>query len=420
MNLNYKYGLLTAVSMVVGSVIGSGVFFKAENINIITGGSVFAAVSAWSIGAIVMILCLFSFVLITRKEKAEGIYSIAKAALGERYAYYVGLFMAIVYYPSLVSVLSYLSARYTLVAIGAGNKYFFCLPLSLAYLIVAFLQNALYPKLSGRVQIIATFLKLIPLVLMIVLGISKGLETKLLLENISHKSNIAPRESLFPALTATLFAYEGWISAISVGKNLKNSRRNLPLALLIGGFIISAVYILYYLGVMGAVSSTTLANYGTEGIKIAFSNILGKWGSLLTAFVSISCVGALNALVMGCQSLTNEFFSKKPRSSFLAGLTTSLLWLFYLLGEEGGGLGRFQFDSTELPVVTIYALYIPIFFSFAKKEKNKKSIILYAGGICACLFVLFCGVLAHAEELISYAMVLFGIMLFGTLFHKKR
>ena len=70
--------------------------------------------------------------------------------------------------------------------------------------------------------------------------------------------------------------------------------------------------------------------------------------------------------------------------------------------------------------MTIYALYIPIFFSFAKKEKNKKSIILYAGGICACLFVLFCGVLAHAEELISYAMVLFGIMLFGTLFHKKR
>ena len=416
MNSRCKYGLLTAVSMVVGSVIGSGVFFKAEDINIITGGSVFTAVGAWSIGAIVMILCLLSFVLITRKESAEGIFAITKAALGERCAYYVGWFMAAAYYPSIVSVLSYLSARYTLITIGAENKTFFCLLLSLIYLTVTFLQNSLYPGFSGRVQIVSTVLKLIPLVLMIVLGISKGIQTELLFENIAYKSSASPLKSLFSATTATLFAYEGWIS---VGKELKNSRRNLPLALIIGGLIISAVYILYYLGIMGAVSSATLANYGADGIKIAFSNILGEWGRLLTAFVAISCLGALNALVMGCERLSDEFFSKTPRYSFWVGLITSLLWLFYLFGEQGEVLGRFRFDSSELPVVTIYALYIPIFLNFAKREKNIKSVILYTGGICASAFALLCGILAHAEEIISYAMVLLGIMLFGTLFYKK-
>lgn len=414
-----KYGLVTAISMVVGSVIGSGVFFKAEDINLITGGHFFIAISAWSIGAAVMILCLLSFALIARKGSTEGIFAMSKTALGCKYAHYVGWFAAVVYYPSVVSVLAFLSARYTLITLGAAVTPFSSLILSLFYLTSSFLLSALSPKLSGRVQIIATFLKLIPLVLMIVLGISKGASTGILFENIAGRNSISSKNTLFSATTATLFAYEGWISTISVGKDLKNGRRNLPIALLIGGVIISAVYILYYLGIMGAVSSETLVNYGADGIRIAFANILGRWGSLLTAFVAISCLGALNALVMGFGRLANEFFSKTPRRSFWICLITSSAWLFYLLGEQGNVLGKFQFDSTELPVVTIYALYIPIFFKFAKKEKSIKAIILYTGGICASAFALFCGALAHMHELLSYAMVLTGIMLFGSLFRKK-
>jgi len=430
----YKYGLLTAVSMVVGGVIGSGVFFKAERINLITDGSVFAAVSAWGIGAAVMLMCLLAFALIAGKNGAEGICAISKNTLGEKYSYYAGWFMATVYYPSLVSVLAFLSARYTLIATGAEEKTFLCMLLSLFYLIITFMQNAFFPRLSGKVQIIATVLKLIPLALMIVLGISKGLQTELLFENISHRSSIPLGKSLFPATTATLFAYEGWIGATSVGRELKNSRKNLPLALITGGIVISVVYILYYLGVMGAVESAVLTNYGAEGIKVAFENILGKWGRLLTAFVAISCLGALNALVMGCGRAMYELslsgrgpfpklFSRKmdfggmPLASFFAGLVISVIWIFYLF--EIPFLRVIRFDSTELPVVSIYALYIPIFFKFALRERNIRSTVLCTGGICASAFAILCGVLAHAGEIISYSMVLFGVMLAGSLFYRK-
>ena len=59
--LKEKYGLFTAICMVVGSVIGSGVFFKAELISRITNGNGWTGIAAWVIGGISMLLCLLSF-----------------------------------------------------------------------------------------------------------------------------------------------------------------------------------------------------------------------------------------------------------------------------------------------------------------------------------------------------------------------
>ncbi len=411
-----KYGLVTAVSIVVGSVIGSGVFFKTEGVTRITDGDIRISLIAWITGALVMLSCLLTFAKITEKYASEGgLYKVTKRMTGERYSHFTGFFMATVYYPSLVSVLSYLTAKYTLLIFGEESR-FLCFFLSLFFLAVSFLQNSYSPHLSGRVQLVTTFVKLIPLLLMIMLGIPKGE----LSANLAVKSSATFQGAFFPSVTATLFAYEGWISATSVGKNLKNTGKNLPRALVIGGVIIAAVYILYYLGIMGAVSSQTLINYGTEGIKIAFSNILGRWGAFLTMFVAISCYGALNALVMGCGNSVGEVFEKRSLSPYFTGFIISIFWLFYLFGEQGGSVGNFHFDSTELPVVTIYALYIPIFISFAKSEKNLKTMLLCLSGICASFFAVICGFLAHIGELSSYLAMLLSVFFFSSIFRKKR
>lgn len=404
-----KYGFLTAASMVVGSVIGSGVFFKTQEISRITDGNVYIGLSAWMMGAIVMLFCLLPFAEMTEKYGDGGFYEMAEKMMGERWAHFIGFFMATVYYPSLVSTLSFLTAKYTLLAFGVENGFIFFFS-AILFLAVAFLQNACSPHLSGKVQLATTFIKLIPLFLMILLGMQNG-ELK---ENLSGQNVATFRETFFPAVTATLFAYEGWISATSVGENLKNPQKNLPRALVVGGSVITAVYIFYYLGIMGAVESKTLINYGAEGIKVAFSNILGRWGALLTTFVAISCFGALNSLVMGCSASNREIFGEK--APHFTGFIISILWLFYLFAQQGKWAGSSLFDSTELPVVTLYALYIPMFLSFAKSEKNARITLLCIGGICASLFAVICGTLAHRGEIISYILILLSIMLFA----KKR
>ena len=118
--LKKKYGLLTAICMVVGIVVGSGVFFKAEAILNKTGGNLKIGILAWIIGGIVMVTCAYTFsILATKHEKVSGVVDYAEAMLGRKYAYFVGWFLAVFYYPTLTSVLAWVSARYFIIAPAA-------------------------------------------------------------------------------------------------------------------------------------------------------------------------------------------------------------------------------------------------------------------------------------------------------------
>ena len=89
--LKKKYGLLTAICMVVGIVVGSGVFFKAEAILTKTSGNLKLGILAWVIGGVIMIICAYTFSLLaTKYEKVNGVVDYAEAAIGEKYAYLVG------------------------------------------------------------------------------------------------------------------------------------------------------------------------------------------------------------------------------------------------------------------------------------------------------------------------------------------
>ena len=67
--LERKYGLFTAICMVAGIVIGSGVFFKAQTILERTGGNMPLGVLAWIIGGVIMMVCLLTFSFMGRNTK---------------------------------------------------------------------------------------------------------------------------------------------------------------------------------------------------------------------------------------------------------------------------------------------------------------------------------------------------------------
>ena len=78
--LERKYGLFTAICMVVGIVIGSGVFFKAQTILQITNGDMPLGVIAWLIGGAIMLACILTFAGMSQKyEKVNGIVDYANA-----------------------------------------------------------------------------------------------------------------------------------------------------------------------------------------------------------------------------------------------------------------------------------------------------------------------------------------------------
>jgi APA family basic amino acid/polyamine antiporter len=441
--LEKKYGLITAIAMVVGIVIGSGVFFKAEKVLTVTGGDLKLGILAWVIGGIIMISCAYTFaVMATKYEKVNGIVDYAEAAMGEKYGYYVGWFMAIIYYPTLTSVLAWVSARYTCVLLGFSITGGECMTIACLYLIGSYALNALSPVLAGKFQVSTTIIKLVPLISMAIIGTIIGINSGMTVINFTTVvKKVSTANALFKAVVATAFAYEGWIIATSINAELKDAKKNLPLALVGGTFIIMTVYILYYIGLAGAVTNEVMMKGGESGAKVAFQKIFSSaGGTLIFVFVIISCLGTLNGLMLGCTrgiySLAARGFGPNPKifkqidsetnmptNSSILGLLLCGIWLLYFYGANLNPLfGFFCFDSSELPIVTIYALYIPIFIMIMKKEKDFslfKRFVMPIVSLAGCIFMIIAACFSHGMAVVAYLIIFTIIMAIGVIFSKK-
>ena len=224
-----RYGLPTAICMVVGTVIGSGIFFKAQNVLNATGGDMPIGILAWVITGLLMIICSLQFAGMANKHaNCSGVVDYAEATCGKNFAYYIAWFMVNIYYPGMTSVLAWVSARYFGVLFGWDMTGPEVLAFSGFFLVASYCLNALSPKLAGKFQISATIIKLIPIVLMAVVGTIVGLLNGTLTNNFSTVVTEAvggTSGGLFAAIVATVFAYEGWIVATSINAELKNAKK---------------------------------------------------------------------------------------------------------------------------------------------------------------------------------------------------
>ncbi|MDI6618321.1 MAG: APC family permease [Clostridiales bacterium] len=431
--------------MVVGIVIGSGVFFKAEAVLKVTGGNLPLGIAAWVIVGFIMIICSYTFAtMATRYERVNGVVDYAEMTVGKKYGYYVGWFMATIYNPTLTSVLAWVSARYTCVLLGWDITGGSSMTIACFYLVVSYAVNALSPIIAGKFQVATTVIKLIPLVVMAVVGTIVGLFNGMTVRNFSYAahSSVGLGGGLFAAVVAVAFAYEGWIIATSINAELKDSKRNLPKALIIGSLIVVAVYVFYYIGLAGAVPADVLMKSGQVGAKMAFQNLFGSvGGSLIFVFVIISCLGTLNGLMLGCTrgmyslAVRNlgpapETFKQvdkvtnMPGNSSIIGLLLCAFWLLYFYGANltTPWFGVFCFDTSELPIITLYAGYIPIFIMMMKKERDLgtiKRFVMPTLAILGCLFMIVAACLAHGMSVVYYLIVFAVIIVIGSFFQKS-
>ena len=444
--LEKKYGLFTAIAMVVGIVIGSGVFFKAEAVLKATGGNMPLGIAAWAIVGLIMIICSYTFaIMATKYEKVNGVVDYAEMTVGSKYSYYVGWFMSIIYIPSLTSVLAWVSARYTAVLLGWDITGGSTMTIACFFLIGSYAINALSPVIAGKLQVSTTAIKLVPLTLMAVIGSIIGIKSGMTMSNFTNvvDTTVSISGGLFASVVSVAFAYEGWIIATSINAELKDSKKNLPRALVFGSLIVVFVYIFYYIGLAGAVSSETLMESGQTGAMLAFQKIFGSvGGSLIFVFIIISCLGTLNGLMMGCTrgmyslAIRNEGplpktfqqvdkITNMPTNSAVFGVLLCAFWLLYFYGANltDSWFGVFSFDSSELPIITLYAAYIPIFIMMMKKEKDLsvfKRFVMPILSVIGCLFMVVAALFAHGKAVGYYLIIFAVLMIIGSFFINKK
>ncbi len=449
--LERKYGLFTAICMVVGIVIGSGVFFKAQTILQKTGGDMPLGILAWLIGGAIMLVCLLTFSFMGQKyERVNGLVDYAEATVSPRYGYLMGWFSATIYFPGMTSALAWLSARYTLEFITSAFPAFpmtipaaeggcligpECMALTLIFLCGTYAVNTLSPKTAGKLQTGTTIIKLIPLLLMAVVGLIIGALSGTLQENFRTNAVVenAAASPLFASVCATAFAYEGWIIATSINSEIRDSKRNLPKALIIGGITIVVIYIFYYVGVAGGATNQELIDVGAN---VAFTNLFGGvFGNVLNLFVAISCLGTTNGLMMGCTRCMYSLATRgegpdpekyaqvdkktnMPTNSAIFALMITAVWFlyFYLTNLAGTWTGPFVFDSTELPIITIYLMYLPILIQWMRKETDQpplRRFVLPCLALCGSVFMVIACIFSHGIGCVWYLIVFAIVMAIG-------
>ncbi|MEG1782654.1 MAG: amino acid permease, partial [Oscillospiraceae bacterium] len=247
------------------------------------------------------------------------------------------------------------------------------------------------------------------------------------------------KNPLLTSVVATAFAYEGWIIATSINSEIKDSKKNLPKALLFGTIAIVIIYLAYFVGISGAMPTSEFMAGGEGAVKIAFTKLLGQiGGSGLFVFVVISCLGTLNGLMLGCtrgiyalaardmgpkpQMFKQvDSYSNMPTNSAVLGLSLACLYLFMWYGNFAGWWGIFL-DVSELPIVTMYALYIPIFLWMMKSMTELGAVKRYiapALAIAGSVFMIIAAFISHGIGVVIYMGMFTVIMGIGLLLKGK-
>lgn len=108
-----KFGLFTAMAMVVGIVIGSGVFKSVGDVLFKAGGNLTTAIFAWIIGGAIIIFSSLAFAIVALKQaNKSGIIDFVEGVVGNKVAYLVAWFINFVYFPILIWSIIFASGKY--------------------------------------------------------------------------------------------------------------------------------------------------------------------------------------------------------------------------------------------------------------------------------------------------------------------
>lgn len=291
--LKSELGLLSAMSIVVGVVLGAGAFMKPPAVLAAAGDST-TALLAWSLGGLFsaaggLTLCELGAMF----PRTGGIYIYLEEVFGEKIAFLYGWMITFLFGPATIGALTgYFSSVFCLI-FDIRNNY--TPVVGAAVLCFVAVVNSISVKAAGRVQMAATACKLVPIALLTIFGLLKGNGQVL---SVSSGVNAAAT-SFSVAVLATLFAYDGWAQVASLGGELKNPARILPRAIIGGLSFLVVVYISINVALLKVIPADQMVALGHDASTIAAQRLFGlTGGNLISVGIMIAMIGGLNGYAM--------------------------------------------------------------------------------------------------------------------------
>jgi len=301
-------GLLDSVLLLASGIIGSSIFLTAKDIaGPVPQPALFLLI--WILGALVSLCACFAFAeLGSMFPDSGGGYVYLREAYGDLTAFLYGWMLFTVANAGSIAALGVASAEYTgevLPILSKQHIVFSVLGLTvnraqlLGLILIAILTwvNVVGLRWGTLLQNVSTWTKFAAMAAFVVLGfaIGKGDWSNFRAHGIGLSMGLGPGQwisALGVGLIAVYWAYDGWVYITWVAGEVKNPRRNVPLAMVLGVLVVGVIYIAMNMTYMYALPLKEIAQHETiahAAAAVLFSPRTAGWLSLV---IAVSCFGA--------------------------------------------------------------------------------------------------------------------------------
>ena len=300
--------LLDAVLLLVSGIIGSSIFLTAQDIaRPLPQPVLFLMV--WVIGGFLSLLACFAFAeLGSMFPDSGGQYVYLREAYGDLVAFLYGWMLFAVANSGSIAALAVASATYAGKVVPAVGQETVILAvwsvrisrahlLALGLIAILTLINVVGLQWGTLLNNVSTWTKSAAMGAFVVLGfaVGKGHWSNFSAHGVGPTAGLSAGQfasAMGIALIAVLWAYDGWVYVTWVAGEIKNPRRNVPIAMFLGVIVVGAIYMLMNMTYVYAMPVSEIVQHDTiahAAASILFSPAKAVWLSVL---VAISCFSA--------------------------------------------------------------------------------------------------------------------------------
>ncbi|MDN6250919.1 MAG: amino acid permease, partial [Tetragenococcus koreensis] len=285
-----------ALSTVMGTVIGAGVFFKAAAVVSHTQ-SAGLTLFAWLFAGFLTICGGLTVAeLATAIPKTGGPIRYIEVTYGKLPSFLLGWAQSIIYFPANIAALSIIFATQFIHLFQLNNQ--FLVPLAMITAVSVTGINLLGTKIAANVQSFTLLIKLLPILVIVVAGLIQPGQVEVGVTDLSIGGDNSWASGFSAALLATLFAYDGWLNVGNIAGEMKQPEKDLPKAIILGLGSVAIVYWVInfvYLKTLPADQIAGNLNASSDVANQLFGNLGGR---IVTLGILISVYGALNGYTM--------------------------------------------------------------------------------------------------------------------------
>ncbi|XP_058254411.1 b(0,+)-type amino acid transporter 1 isoform X1 [Hemibagrus wyckioides] len=298
LRLKREVGLISAISLVAGTMIGSGIFMSPQFV-MSSVGSPGASLIVWAVCGLVTLCAALSYTeLGTMYRESGGEFIYVLRIYGPLPAFFLAFTFIIVVKPASIAAKALSFAQYAVAPFYPG-----CMPptlvvkcIAVVCILVVAIINMQNVRFAMAIQIIFLVAKVVGLMVIVIGGmvpmIQSGLESLGNLDNAFEctKLGLSP---IGMAVYQGLWSFAGWSNLNIVTEELKNPEVNLPRALIIAIPMVTILYLLVNISYLAAMTPREMMVSGA--VAVTWGNkVLGSWGWVMSIAAALSSFGSLN------------------------------------------------------------------------------------------------------------------------------